>query len=168
VEIMVSKVKNRHRLKRRDIHDIHDRLSQTFREVFFGEGSAVDEGEIDGIQLLFIDDEPCFMKYDQRVMFTLHGVNRYQPKEHFVTVDMGAVGFISNGADVMAPGVVDADKNILKNDQVWVRDEKHGKPLAVGIALMKGEEMIAGRQGKAVQVIHFVGDRLWNLTAKSL
>ena len=42
---------------------------------------------------------------------------------------MGAVGFITKGADVMAPGITDADPMIQKDDLVWICDEKHRKPI---------------------------------------
>ena len=79
---------------------------------------------------------------------------------------MGAVGFVTKGADIMAPGIIDADVNIQENDHVWICDEKHRKPLAVGIALMTGEEMKSKNTGKAIKNIHYVGDKLWNLSNK--
>ncbi|MBA3044060.1 RNA-binding protein, partial [archaeon] len=68
-----------------------------------------------------------------------------------------------NGADIMAPGVVDADSSVKKNDLVWVRDEKYKKALAVGIALMDAEEMINAKKGKAVLSIHYIGDKIWRM-----
>jgi PUA domain protein len=63
----------------------------------------------------------------------------------------------------MAPGVVDADRTMKAGDLVWVRDEKNRQPLAVGEALISGEEMIAAESGKAVKSIHHVGDNLWKI-----
>jgi len=118
--------------------------------------------------MIFIDDSPCFFYQGNNIFFTLKGLEKYKPKEHFVVVDMGAVKFVTNGADVMAPGIVDADENICEGDQVWICDEKNHKPLAVGIALMLGEEMKNEKKGKAIQIIHYVGDKLWPYVAKSL
>ena len=67
----------------------------------------------------------------------------------------------------MAPGIVDADKNISENDPVWICDEKYRKPLAVGIAVMNGEQMIKEDKGKAVKIIHYIGDDIWNFSLKS-
>jgi PUA domain protein len=165
---MEVKIKNRHRLKRKDIKIIQNQLDKTFNCKFFDETSNVETGEIEGVQLFFINDEPVFINYEGRIIFTLNGLNKYKPKENFVVVDMGAVKFVTSGADVMAPGVVDADKKICEDDQVWVCDQKHHKPLAVGLAIMNGEKMITEKRGKSVKIIHYVGDRLWSLTAKSL
>jgi len=161
------KIKNRYRLKDKEIKKIQNEFKKMFNCEFFDEKS-VETGDIEGMRIIFVDDEPVFMIYENRIVFTLQGLYRYKPKEKFVVIDMGAVRFVTNGADIMAPGIVDADKDINENDQVWICDERHHKPLAVGIAIMTGEQMISERQGRAIKVIHYVGDRLWNLTAKSL
>jgi predicted RNA-binding protein (TIGR00451 family) len=38
----------------------------------------------------------------------------------------------------------------------------------VGIAQMSGEEMVHEKKGKAIEIVHYVGDRLWSFLAKSL
>jgi PUA domain protein len=162
------KIKNRHRLKTKDIKKILDELKNNFDNVFFTEDIYVDTAEIEGTRFIFVEDVPCFMYVDDKIIFTLTGLNRYKPKNRFVVVDMGAVRFVTNGADVMAPGVVDADQNIMEGDEVWVCDEKHHKPLAIGFAVMSGEEMINEKKGKAVQIVHYVGDKIWDFVAKSL
>ena len=162
------KIKNRHRLKARDIKRYQDELKKTFTNDFFNEKSLVETGDFNDQTIIFVDSEPCFMFYDNKIIFTLHGLNKFKPKQKFAVVDMGAIKFVTNGADVMAPGIVDADINIIKNDQVWICDEFHRKPLAIGIANMTGEQMIAEKKGKAITTIHYVGDYLWNFVAKSL
>ena len=76
---------------------------------------------------------------------------------------MGAVRFMANGADVMSPGIVDADPDLVEGDVVVVVDETHRKPLAVGISLISGSEMVENDKGKAVKTIHFIGDPIWDL-----
>jgi len=165
---MQIKIKNRYPLKRKEVKIIFEELQKAFNCNFFDDKTKIESGEIDGIKMILVDDEPCFVYYENKIVFTLHGVNRYKLKERFIVVDMGAIRFITNGADVMAPGVVDADKNICENELVWVCDEKHHKPLAIGFALMNGEQMIHEDKGKAVKVIHYVGDNLWNIIVRSL
>ena len=111
------------------------------------------------------ETKSAFMVLEDDIVFTLRGLYKFQPKEYFVIVDMGAVGFVTKCADVMTPGIVDADECIQEHDYVWVCDEKHKKPLAVGMALITGEEMKGKKTCKAIKNIHFVGDRLWNLSA---
>ena len=165
---MSFKIKNRHRLKSKDIKNLQSDLKYTFETSFFNENSSVEIGDYEEYKIIFTDGEPCFILYNNKIVFTLHGINKYKPTNNYVIVDMGAVKFVTNGADVMAPGIIDADKNIKEDQQVWICDEKHKKPLAIGIAIIDGEHMITEEKGKAINTIHWVGDKLWNYTAKSL
>ncbi|KYK29395.1 hypothetical protein AYK20_05455 [Thermoplasmatales archaeon SG8-52-1] len=135
------KIKNRHRLKSKDIKIFQNELKNIFEPFFIDEKALVEKGDLDGIKIILVDGKPCFMYYEKKIFFTLTGINKYSPKKKFVIVDMGAVKFVTSGADVMAPGIIDADESIDKNDQVWICDENHHKPLAVGIAIMTGEQM---------------------------
>jgi len=78
-----------------------------------------------------------------------------------VVVDMGAVPFVCNGADVMAPGVVEVRGDFQEGGLVVVRDVRHGKALAVGMARGSSKEMMTAERGKVVKNLHYVGDRLW-------
>lgn len=162
---MSAKIKNRHRLKSKEIKQLIQTLKNRFSSDFFDSSSSVEMGNLEEFNVILVDNDIAFMIIEDDIVFTLRGLYKYQPKEYFVIVDMGAVGFVTKGADVMAPGIVDADEYIQEHDYVWVCDEKHKKPLAVGIALITGEEMKGKKTGKAIKNIHFVGDRLWNLSA---
>ncbi len=94
---------------------------------------------------------------------TVRGLLRAPASRRYVTVDMGAVPHIYNGADVMAPGIVEADPAIEPGQLVWVRDEANRQPLAVGEALASGVAMAAGAEGKAVRTLHHVGDWIWEM-----
>jgi PUA domain protein len=161
---MVVKIKNRHRLKEKEVKDLLMSLRTRFQGDLFTEKSTVDIGTVEEFTVLLVDDSIDFMMHNNNMVFTLQGVTKYQLRNRFVVVDMGAIGFITKGADVMAPGIKDADPGIQKDEYVWVYDEKYRKPLAVGIALMTGEEMKTSKTGKAIKTLHYVGDRLWILT----
>ena len=161
---MTVKVKNRHRLKEREVKELITDLNARFRGDFFNEKAAVDIGTVEEFTVLLVNDSIDFMMHNNKIIFTLQGLMKYQPTTNFIVVDMGAVGFIVKGADVMAPGITDADPMIQKDDLVWICDEKYRKLRAVGVALMTGEEMKTKKPGKAVKTLHYVGDRLWMLT----
>ena len=165
---MSLKIKKRHKLKSKEIRDILNDLNDRFNIDLTDESSLFETGEFEDVSFLLIENEPLFMYYDTTLIPTLKGIERLKFDSLHVVVDMGAVKFVTSGADVMAPGIVDADKNIKKDDLIWVCDERNRKPLAVGFALLTGEEMVENSSGKAVKVVHFVGDRLWNFVAKSL
>jgi len=79
-----------------------------------------------------------------------------------VTVDMGAVKFVTSGADIMRPGIVAFDDNISKDSIVLIIDEKHKKPLAVGKMLIPCEEAKNLTTGKIIKNMHYIGDKVWN------
>ena len=81
-----------------------------------------------------------------------------------VVVDKGAVRFVVNGADIMRPGIVTCDE-FADHSLVVITEETHGKPLAVGIAKLSSVDLLAEEKGKVVQVIHYVGDKIWNYLA---
>jgi PUA domain protein len=78
-----------------------------------------------------------------------------------ITVDMGAIKFVVNGADIMRPGIVAIEDGIAKDDFIVVIDEQNGKALAVGIALLGTEEIRSSTSGKVIRNIHYVGDDIW-------
>jgi len=161
---MSVKIKNRHRLKDKDIKDIIDKLKNKYSSEFFSLKSSIEIGNLQDFKVIFVDGDIDFMIIGENIVITLRGLLKYKPKEYFVVVDMGAVGFVVKGADVMTPGIVDVDFRIKKDDYVWVCDENHRKPISVGIALMSGEEMKNKDNGKAIKNIHYIGDKLWSLS----
>jgi len=52
-----------------------------------------------------------------------------------------------------------------EGDLIIVRDERHRKSLAVGVALVKSRDMREMPKGKAIKNIHYVGDKLWKVTS---
>lgn len=83
-----------------------------------------------------------------------------------ITVNMGAVPHICNGADVLAPGVVRIDGVFDANDYVVVVDERFRKSLAVARALMNSKALGGVSRGKVAENVHYVGDVLWNALRK--
>jgi len=80
-----------------------------------------------------------------------------------ITVDMGAVPHVVGGADIMAPGIRKIGGEFAEKQFLVVVDEKHGKYLAVGRALMGSGPMAATTKGKVVENVHYVGDLIWEV-----
>jgi uncharacterized protein with predicted RNA binding PUA domain len=74
-----------------------------------------------------------------------------QSAKCFVAVRSDVAKFIADGGDVFAAHVVRADDEVRAKDEVIVLDEG-GKVLAVGRAVLSGEEMKAFKRGVAVKV----------------
>ena len=112
-------------------------------------------------EVIIVDGEPTILDIDGNIVYTVNGANAVTPTKGVVVVDAGAVGFVSNGADIMRPGIVEADPSITPYDPVIIVEENHQKALAIGIARVPGDEM-TGEQGKVIDSIHYVGDELFN------
>jgi PUA domain protein len=78
-----------------------------------------------------------------------------------VIVDMRAIPYICNGADIMAPGITELKSSFKENELVIIRDINHEKALAVGRALKSSEGIEVTKKGKVIINLHFVGDKLW-------
>ena len=83
-----------------------------------------------------------------------------------VTVDSGAIKFMCNGADVMRPGIKE-NTEFDKDEIVCVKEESHGKFLAVGLSIISSEEMKVMSKGRVLRNIHHISDQYWE-SAKSL
>ena len=77
---------------------------------------------------------------------------------------MGAIKFLIGGADVMRPGIVEIDYGIAKDEPVVIVDINNQKPIAVGIALISGAEMKVTKNGRVIRNIHYVGDKIWDMS----
>ncbi len=160
---MVLKLRRRTRLRRKEVDSWFRRLSEDFGMPMPADEIPVDQAEAGDLRLLLREDEAVALVFGDAIVPTVRGLLAYPAQKRFVTVDMGAVPFVYNGADVMAPGIVEADPAIRPGDFVWVRDEKNRRPLAVGRAIMDGPTMAREERGKALETLHHVGDDLWRL-----
>ncbi|ELZ08099.1 RNA-binding protein [Natrinema thermotolerans] len=156
-------VKSRHHLRSDAVSALEDTL-----EAQLGvspEGDAYERVEFEDTdwEVVLIDGEPQVAYFDEEPFLTVRGANAYDPDKRLVTVDAGAVSFVSDGADVMRPGITEATDDISPDDLVVIAEESHGKVLAVGRARVDGSEM-AGNEGKVVDSLHHVGDDLYEFT----
>ncbi|MDD1767342.1 MAG: RNA-binding protein [Methanomassiliicoccales archaeon] len=155
------RIRKRHRLREKEVRAITEEIVPRLGVEIFGPGDTVDRAEGSDFDVVFVNGDVVALIQDGKAFLTVRGLLKYKPSKSFVTVDMGAVPYVSKGADVMTPGIVEADRNIREGDFVWIRDVKNRVPLAIGKALVSGEEMAKKQPGKAVKTVHFVGDKLW-------
>ena len=80
-----------------------------------------------------------------------------------VMVDMGAVKFMCNGANVMRPGIKKYTK-FSKDDVVCVIEESKHKFLAVGKALTDSLELENLPKGEIVKNLHYISDKYWEIS----
>ncbi|ADB57440.1 DUF1947 domain-containing protein [Archaeoglobus profundus] len=148
----------RYRLRKKDSKAISKFFEENYKISIKGD---MEKFEFDDISIITVDNEPIILEYEGRYYFTVYGVIKFKPEKGKVVVDEGAMPYIMKGADVMKPGIVEADESIKAGDFVYVAVEKKMTPIAVGIALVDGIEMKGGK-GKAVKNIHHLKDKIWN------
>jgi len=121
----------------------------------------VEEAEFEDKTVYILDDSPDFIS-DGNGLYPHLGSGKVNLLPS-VVVDMGAIPYVCNGADVMAPGIKEMEA-FDEGDIVVVRDITHRKALAVGKALKGSAEIEASRKGRVIQNLHYVGDKLWKLS----
>ncbi len=155
------KIRKRYHLQKKKLKKITEELGDY--SFLIPSKAKIEMLEAEPYPIVLVDGQPQVMLVDNKPFPTLKAALTMDLKSKYVVVDMGAVRFMANGADVMSPGIVDADPDLIEGDVVVVIDETHRKPLAVGISLISGSEMVENNKGKAVTTIHFIGDPIWDL-----
>ena len=133
---MSIKVKKRNFLKKKKIKEIKAELGE-YGDLLQGKKN-VEILEAEPNSFILVDGEPYIIIIDGEPFPTLKAALANEINGKKVTVDMGAIRFVSNGADIMSPGIVAADEGIEAGDIVLIIDETHGKPLAIGLSIIRG------------------------------
>ncbi len=158
------KLRRRTRLKGKQSKQLRDELDALVAaERLWEDQDAVETAEVGEVGVILVNNHIMGFTGEAGPFVSIRGALNYAPSKRFVTVDMGAVRFVTNGADIMAPGIVDADPDLVEGDWCWIRDENNKRPLAIGRCLTTGPEMAAAGKGKAVAMVHHIGDKIWEL-----
>jgi PUA domain protein len=152
-------------LKQKESKEVLDKASKRFKvdlQQILGDKPKVEAVEAEFAELFLMNGKPIMARTEGTVYPTLI-FKEYFDRAPKAIVDMGAVPYVCKGANVMAPGIRRFEGEFSKGDFVYVVDEKHGKPLAVGETLYSVEEARNVKQGIVLKNVHFVGDRVWDL-----
>jgi PUA domain protein len=165
----VSRKHRRYSLKSKEAKTLLNKASEKLKiniGTLIDAKASIEVIEIDYGEVFLINGKPLLFRTGEDVFPTLFfkEISARAPK---IVVDMGAVPYVCNGADVMAPGIVRIEGEFSKGDIVMVVDEKYGKPLALGESLYDAESARNAKQGVLVKNLHFVSDKIWNF-AKAL
>ncbi len=156
-------MKNRHHVRDSDIRNLvqklEPKLGEKIGEILEGK---VETAEIEsGEEIILVSDKPVLIETEDEYIPLIFSTEELDLKE--VIVDMGAVKPVSDGADIMAPGILEISENIDKGEIVTVKDEKNQKTIAIGKTLEKGANL-EGDEGKVIKNLHYVGDDFWSLS----
>ena len=156
------KIKKRFYLKNKKIKEVKKELGNY--QNIIPKKSQVELVKIEDYpDILLINGKPMLMQIEGKTIPTLHSMINADITEKYATVDMGAINFVIKGADIMSPGIVDADESIQPGETIVIIEETHHKPLAIGTSLISGKEMVENNKGKAIENLHYVGDSIWEL-----
>ena len=145
-------------MKRKAAKRLLEGLSSQFRNL---SAEKVETAKIEDKEVYLFDEALEFVK-DENGLYPYLG-SKYVDSMPKVVVDMGAIRFVCNGADVMAPGIAEMS-DFKEGDLVVIRDVNHGKALAIGVANKSSAEIEASKKGKVIRNIHYVGDKLWTMS----
>jgi PUA domain protein len=158
-------VKKRHSIRKSQAQDILSRLSEQIGpSARFFHADMIEVLETNAnVSLFMVNKKMSLMDNGTWVFPTLRGAILFPFPERRVVVDAGAIPYVVNGADVMRPGIVSISDDVKADAPVQIVDERHGKPLAIGIALFDAPDMRAKIQGKMCKNFHHVSDEIWNI-----
>ncbi len=144
-------------LGRRDVRSLKEEAGSLLGSV---DTNAVSQATLEDGSTVYIFFKEIILARKKDILFpTL--INSAIDDLPSALVDMGAIPYVCNGADVMAPGIMDIEGEFEKEGLLVIRDVKHRKALGIGAALYSSEEMRGLKKGKAILNLHYVGDKIW-------
>ncbi|CAB4254088.1 similar to Saccharomyces cerevisiae YER007C-A TMA20 Protein of unknown function that associates with ribosomes and has a putative RNA binding domain [Maudiozyma barnettii] len=124
----------------------------------------------DKIQLYAVNGEVLFFQQFDELIPSLRLVHKFPEAYPIVQVDRGAIKFVLSGANIMCPGLTSPGAGLPdapgfeKDSVVIIKAENKDSALAIGRLLMSTEDIKSINKGHGVELIHHLGDPLWNFT----
>ena len=161
-------IKKRRPVRRKHIPPLLKDLEEALGIDLSVDGAFLEMADYGPWKMVLVDRVPLAVELmsphnERGVFLTLRGFLSHPCEKRYVEVDHGAIPFLMKGADCMVAGIHNADSNIEEGDLVWVRDQTHKRPLAIGWATKNGNLLVEELKGKGLKNIHWVGDELWEM-----
>lgn len=147
-------------LSKSETSELLDRMGSSWPQGTAPKIKSIKVYEVEEGRRLLVADETVAVQVQNDIVPFLGGKPELLQRFPSVTVDMGAVKFVCNGAKVMRPGITNFD-SFKKGDIIVVKDQTHGKALAVGIALEESEAAKSMSKGYVVENLHYISDKMW-------
>lgn len=147
-------------LSKSETGDLLDKLGSVWPREAVPKVKSIKVYEVEEDRRLLVADDTIAVQIQDSFVPFLGGKPEVLQRFPSVTVDMGAVKFVCNGAKVMRPGITGFD-SFNKGDLVVVKDQTHGKALAVGVALEDSEAAKLMAKGYVVENLHYISDKMW-------
>jgi malignant T-cell-amplified sequence len=151
-----------HCLSKREIQDITDQLSKTWPTNSVSAVKNMQAYVIDEHKRLLVGNKLIAIQLAPNLI--IPHLTQHDLLNHFasVQVDMNAVKFVCNGANIMRPGITDFT-TFNESEIVLVKDQTHKKELAVCISLVDDVSARKMEKGVILNNIHYIGDIYWEM-----
>lgn len=149
-----------HSLSKREVHDITGQISKSWPTNSVGAIKNLQAYVIDGNRRLLVGNNLVAIQLAPDLIIphlTQHDLLNYFAS---VQVDMNAVKFVCNGANIMRPGITDFT-TFKESEIVLVKDQTHKKELAVCISLVDDVNGRKMEKGVVLNNVHHIGDVYW-------
>jgi malignant T-cell-amplified sequence len=149
-----------HSLSKREVHDITGQISKSWPTNSIGAIKDLQAYVIDGNKRLLVGNNLVAIQLAPDLI--VPHLTQHDLLNHFasVQVDMNAVKFVCNGANIMRPGITHFT-TFKESEIVLVKDQTHKKELAVCISLVDDVNGRKMERGVVLNNIHYIGDVYW-------
>lgn len=159
-------IKHRHFIQKSQIKELKDDILTQYDEKFvnqiFPKKARIEVIQTDAGDTLFaVNNVLKLWKSGEGYIPVLTLLLNKQVEMKTIVVDKGAIRFVTNGADVMRPGITKIDPSIKKGDIVVIVDENHDRALAIGKSMFDAKKMEDINSGKVVKNLHTIQDDVW-------
>jgi len=158
-------MKSKKTLSNKEKRDLQTKLIELYGEKvtqFFQKSLILQSIKTEEGTFIVKEKRILWFLYDGKYLPSIHLLREFNLGLHKIVVDVGAIKFITNGADVMAPGIVFFDESIRKDTYVVIHEEKVNAIIGVGISLKDAEEFNKSKKGKVIKLIHHLKDEIWS------
>jgi len=126
----------------------------------------------DRVTLYALENQPLFWQHmDDPIIPHLRVVHAFPKCFSSLGIDRGAIRFVLSGATLMAPGLTstggrlpDEDAQLKEGDVAVIEAEGKEEACLVGQLRMGTEEVKEKKKGVVIDMGHYLGDGLWNMT----
>ncbi len=159
-------IKHRHFIQKSQFKELQDDILAQYDENFvnqiFPKKARIELIQTDAGDTLFaVNNVLKLWKSKEGYIPVLTLLLNKQVEMKTIVVDKGAIRFVTNGADVMRPGITKIDPLIEKGDIVVIVDENHNRALAIGKSMFDAKQMEDTSSGKVVKNLHTIQDDVW-------
>jgi PUA domain protein len=162
----MPKVKQRYFLRNKDVKLLLNKMKsmypKIYEQIMMANDAKIEYLSINDIGVYVLDNKPILIQMGDDMLYpTINILNKIGECLPKIIVDQGAIPYIINGADVMAPGITEVIGDFKENSIVQIVEKSHNIVIAIGASIFSSEIIRNMQRGKVVKNIHHVNDKIW-------